>query len=108
MSEFESPHIRFPFTFTDDGEVLEVEEGSDLEVQQCAWAVLSYEPGQLIADPEFGTPSQVFKKNGVDIDQVRGIVERNDDRANEILERDPFWFETLVDTITIRRDTNNG
>lgn len=104
MSDFDNPEFAIPFTFTSDGSALEIEVDSDAEIQQGVWTVLSYEPGQLLVDPQFGMPDQSFKKNGVDLDLLTTTIQRFDSRAVEVIEEDPLWFSTLVERIVIRRD----
>lgn len=105
----ENPEIGLPFTFDiPNGSVGLVEQGSDVDITNRIWIALSYEPGQLVAIPEFGIPSQAFKKGGADLDLIDTVITRWIPEAHEIIDRDPNWFETLVDTITVRRDLING
>lgn len=103
----DTPEFKLPFMFTDDGSVLEVEQDSDQDVQQDAYVLCSYEPGQLTAVPEYGLPSQVFKVGGADLDVIQALIEQWDDRAVEIVEDNPAWFMDLVQIISIRRDPNS-
>jgi hypothetical protein len=98
-----TPHWSLPFQFTSDGSVLEVEQGSDPEIQNAIYAILSYEPGQLVCDPSFGMPEPTFRQFGVNIDALTKLIAAWEPRADEIIDRNPNWYMSLIDTITIRR-----
>lgn len=105
----ENPEFSIPFTFDfGNNDVQYVEQDSDVDVANRIWTVLSYEPGMLIVDPNFGVQDQTFKKGGADLDVIRQAIERYVPGANELIERDPNWLTTLIDTIQIREDTSGN
>ena len=99
-----TPQFALPFEFLSDGDVRLTEQGSDEEVQNNVWTILSYEPGQLIASPDFGTLQTVFSKDGTNLDSLQQIITKWEPNANEIIESDPNWFKNAIETITVRRD----
>ena len=103
ISDIITPQWDLPFTFTGDS-VREIEQGSDEDIQNCIWVILSYEPGQLICNPDFGVLESVFRKSGTNLDVIRQAITRWEDRADELIDRDPNWYKTMIDTITIRRN----
>jgi hypothetical protein len=84
--------------------VLEVEQGSDGEIQQSVYAILMYEPGHLLCLPKFGMPEPTFSKAGVNISALSHTILQWEPRADELIDRDPNWYRTLIDTVTIRRN----
>lgn len=98
-----TPQWALPFQFVENT-VLEVEQGSDQEIQQAIYAILSYEPGQLTCEPTLGIPEPTFSKSGVDIQALSQIILHWEPRADEVIDRDPDWYRKLIDTITIRRN----
>jgi hypothetical protein len=101
-----TPQWALPFQFTSDGDVLETEQGSDEEIQNNVWAILSYEPGELIANPDFGIYETTFRKGGTNIEAIRQLIVKWEPDADEIIERDPDWIKTMVETISIWRGSN--
>ena len=99
-----TPHWQVPFTFTSDGNALEIEQGSDNEIQQSAYGILGYEPGQLLCDASFGITDQALKRGGTDLNAVRNVLTNFDDRIDIVIDRDPNWIQSLVDTVTLRRN----
>jgi hypothetical protein len=100
-----TPQWALPFTFTDDGDVVACEQSSDEEIQNNVWTILSYEPGQLIANTDFGIMEPTFRKGGVNLDALSQLIVKWEPEATEVISRDPEWFRTLIDTITIWRQS---
>lgn len=104
-----NPEFQVPFTFDfAAGSVVEVEQGDDNEIQQRVWTALSYQPGQLLYDATIGIEDQAFRLGGADLNLIERIVQKWVPDANEVITRDPNWFQTLVDTVTIRRDNSQN
>jgi hypothetical protein len=101
-----TPQWSLPFTFTDDGDVLACEQDSDEEIQNNVFAILSYEPGELIASPTFGMYETTFAKDGTNLDALQQLITRWEPGAFEVISRDPMWFKTMVDTISIWRGSS--
>jgi len=97
-----TPQWLLPFTFSENT-VLEVEQDEDQEIQQSVYAILSYEPGQLLCDARFGIPEPTFSKTGVNLEALSHTILYWEPRADEVIDRDPDWYKKLIDTITIRR-----
>jgi hypothetical protein len=100
-----TPQWALPFQFTDDGDVVACEQDSDEEIQNNVWAILSYEPGQLIANPDFGINEPTLRKGGVNLDALSQLITRWEPGATEVISRDPTWIKTMIDTITIWRQS---
>jgi len=99
-----TPHWQLPFQFTFDGSAVEIEQGSDNEIQQAIYAYLAYQPGQLMCYATFGMPDPTLKKGATNLTAVNNLLVGWDDRVDEIISRDPGWIQTLVDTVTIQRN----
>jgi len=99
-----TPHWELPFRFTKDGDALAVEQDSDSDIQNCVYAILAYQPGQLLCDPTFGMSDPSLKKVVMDLSSLSKLIIKWDDRAKEIIDRDPNWMRRLVDTISVRRN----
>jgi len=100
-----NPEFDVPFTFDfNTGSVNEVEQGSDYDIANQIWALLTYEPGQLIAQPTLGIPDQSFSLNGANLDMIQRVIQKWIPGANELITRDPNWFQTLIDQIYIQND----
>jgi hypothetical protein len=103
-----APEISLPFTFDmPNGDVLQVEQGSDQDIVNRIWIALSYEPGMWPADPSLGIPQQAFRKGGADLNAIERAIMNFVPDAQEIIERDLNWFVDLVDRIQIRRNESD-
>jgi hypothetical protein len=104
----ENPEIALPFSFDLSNNSVElVEQSGETDIANRIWIVLSYEPGMFHPDPDFGVPSPAFAKGGADLTVLEKAIRKWVPDSNEIIERNPDWFKTLVDQITIRRDLSN-
>lgn len=100
-----APEISLPFTFDiPNGDVQQVEQGSDQDIVNRIWIVLSYEPGMYPSNPDLGIPQQVFHKGGADLTVIERAILNFVPDASVIIERDPNWLVDLVDRIQIRRN----
>lgn len=105
----ENPEFAIPFTFDfQNNDVQYVEQDSDVDIANKIWTVLSYEPNMLTVDPQFGIPSPAFRVGGANLNIIQKAIARYVPGANEFIERNPNWFQTLVDTIQIRSDSSNA
>lgn len=101
----ENPEFAIPFTFDmANGGTIMVEQDSETDLVNRIWIALSYEPGMLTALPEFGIPSQVFRTDGADLGLIEKAIVKYVPEASELVERDPNWFMSLIDTVQVRRD----
>ncbi|HEX4501087.1 MAG TPA: hypothetical protein VH187_08000 [Scandinavium sp.] len=104
-----APEIAVPFTFDiPNGDVQQIEQGSDEDIVSRIWIVLSYEPGMFSGDPTFGIPQQVFRKGGADLNAIERAILNFVPDAQVIIERNLDWFATLVDQIQIRRNESDS
>lgn len=103
----DNPEFLLPFKLTSTG-ALEIEQGEPEEIQQCVYVSLCFQPGDLLVQPDMGLPDQLFHKGGVDLDAIQAAITEDEPRASEVIDRDPAWLTTLVETITIRRDPTGG
>jgi len=101
----ENPEFALPFAFDlANNTVQMVEQDSDVDIANRIWIALSYEPGMFDPIPDFGMPSPAFMKGGADLNVFEKTIRRWIPEANEIIDRNPNWFATLVDEISIRRN----
>lgn len=93
----ETPHFKFPFSFTPDGARVQVtEQDSDDEVMDCLEVLLLTEQGERIELPDYGIQEQDFRLNGIDAVAVTNSVHQWEPRASILLETSPI--EDLVQT----------
>jgi hypothetical protein len=59
-------------------------------------------------DPTLGIPSPAFRKGGADLSIIEKTIRRFVPEADDVIERNPNWFVTLVDQISIRRNLGGG
>jgi hypothetical protein len=101
----ENPECSIPFQFDiPNGDIIMVEQGTDADVANRIWICLSYAPGVYTPDPTFGIPEPTFAKQGANLTLIEQTIRNNVPDANELITRNPDWFETLVDQITIQRN----
>lgn len=60
------PKFRIPLR-VENGRLALVEQGSQDNVAGCVYAVLAYERGSRIEDPEFGVESRLFDQMPIDV-----------------------------------------
>lgn len=105
MTDWIAPHVMYPFMFLEQ-DVAYVEQGTDTEIQQAVFTVLAYTIDQFFPHPEFGVPDQLFRKGGVDLDQLEAAVLEWEPRAAELFSSDSAWLVTAVQTIAARRQND--
>lgn len=76
----------------------------DDEIMDCVEVLLSTERGERIELPDYGLPDQLFKEGGVDLQQVRAIIDTWEPRALADLTR--VELEDLVDRVRIEVQSN--
>lgn len=83
---FLSPHFGFPLALTPDGRRLIAREQDSYEdIEDCVEIVLSTQIGERQETPEYGTPDQAFRENGVDLVRVRAAIDRWEPRVTTAL-----------------------
>lgn len=98
----QTPEFLLPFQFLPGGSAIEIEQGSDTEIQQRVWCVLAYQLGQRADLPTFGLPEQTFIEGGANLDQIAEVITTWVPEATELISRDPNWIQSAIDTVTIR------
>lgn len=83
----EVPQYARPFRIVGGREVV-VEQDTTREIMDCVETVLRCPVGARDETPEFGTPDQVFREGGVDVDAVRSAVDRWEPRADATVSAD--------------------
>lgn len=68
------PKLKIPFSIDVTRQVAVLEQDSLDEIAQCVYVLLSTEIDSRIEMPDYGLPSQAFKKNGVDTEEIRETV----------------------------------
>lgn len=76
-----------------------VEQGSKDEIAQCVFAILNTVPGQRTDDPGWGFPDQTFRQGGVDLNELRRVVEEHEPRASVLTDSE---FEGLVQRVRVK------
>lgn len=76
-------HLAFPFAVGADGGLATLEQDSPAEVTQSVALLLSTEPGERSAEPEYGYPSPLGR--GVDPVEVAEVIGEHEDRADPAL-----------------------
>lgn len=90
------PHLRYPFTV--GATVATVDQGAPAEIAQCVYAVLATEPGDRAEHPAFGFESQLFRRGGVDLEELRRVVGDFEPRADLLTEA---TLEDLAETVRV-------
>lgn len=105
------PHFDLPFRFVGDPpRVAEVEQDSIQDVAVCVEAVLRVRPGELMADPSFGTTDPTFDQPGDDtLDNLVTEIEVWEPRATTALQDGWDFNEALRNIgVTITMEDNVG
>jgi hypothetical protein len=106
MAHVAIPHISLPFRFvpyTDQRGELRYEaavnpQNSDEEVGDCIECIIRYPVGYRMEKPAFGTPDQLFKSPGPDVNEVHRHIETWEPRAiTRISSSQNRWDELLFD-----------
>ena len=95
----EIPHFSQPFRFGGPQAAVSEQDSVD-EVADCVLTVLVCPFGYRDELPEFGLPDPTFG-GGVDVDEIREVVERWEPRAALLLEERPDLWDELVARVEI-------
>lgn len=97
-----TPHLRTPFSIVGSSPA-EVEQDSDVEIDQCIEAVLRTPVGTRIEDPEFGRPDETFRTQGPNpnADIYVAAVEAGEPRARA---RGTARVEETIKQVLIERE----
>lgn len=90
-------HLAYPFKIA-NGRTAVVDQGSPAEVAQCVYAILATQPGDREENPAFGFESQLFRQGGVDLDELRRVVEEREPRASILTEAQ---IEGLTESVKV-------
>lgn len=74
------PKLRVPLRL-ENGRLALVEQSSQDNVAACVFAILSYERGSRIEDPDFGVESRLFDQMPVDVDEWLEQISAYEPRA---------------------------
>ena len=97
----DTPQFQLPFRFVGN-RVVEIEEDSIEEVTQCVYAVLVYHRGQLIFNPAFGIPEQLFRERGANLSELRRSIEELEPRVTALVQEGTWDLAGLAETVGIR------
>jgi hypothetical protein len=107
-TEVEVPHFAYPFRFsyiTDSHAVVNEQDSLD-DVVDCVLVSLLVEPRTRVEVPTFGTPSQVFENQPLNLQLIINSVELWESRAVQILSQHPDSADPLIaklqDIISLR------
>jgi phage baseplate assembly protein W len=77
-----TPQFHMPFQVV-NGQITQIEQDSQREVEQCVEAILSTRIGSRLEEPEFGIPDQLFELLPPDpnVDDVLAAIELWEPRA---------------------------
>lgn len=81
------PHFALPFRFSTPRAAV-VEQDSVDEIAGCVLAVLLCPFGFRVELPTFGVPDPTFSMPGVDVDELRAVVELWEPRASVLFEEE--------------------
>ncbi|MBB3041030.1 hypothetical protein [Nocardioides soli] len=84
-------HLAFPLAVGVDGAMATLEQDAPAEVAQAVALLLSTEPGERAAEPEYGYPSPLGR--GVDPVEVADVIADWEDRA------DPALVQVTLNTL---------
>jgi hypothetical protein len=105
------PHFDLPFRFVGDPpRVASIEQDSINDVAVCVEATLRVRPGELLADPKFGTTDPTFSNpNDSTLDTLMTEVEVWEPRATVAVE-DGWDFRQALRSvgITVTMEDNVG
>lgn len=93
-----TPHLKIPFE-VNDGQVAVVEQDSIDDVTGCVFSVLATERGTRPELPEFGLADPTFRLGGVDLDELRDVVEEWEPRAEVFTEAQ---WDQLLEEVRVR------
>lgn len=88
-------HLAFPITVAADGKLAALDQDSPAEVAQSVALLLSTEPGERAAEPEYGYASPLGR--GIDPDEIADLIGEHEDRA------DPALVEVTLNTLVEQR-----
>jgi phage baseplate assembly protein W len=74
------PKLKLPLRMDSHG-FATVDQDSDRDVQQCAYAVLATELGSRVELPDFGITDQALRKHGADRQELDAALARWEPRA---------------------------
>lgn len=96
------PHLAVPFR-VENGKVAVVEQGGHEEIAACMLASLSTRLGSRVEAPEYGTPSQLFRRQvrTPSADVYVRAVEKDEPRAAALGTAE---IENLVERVTVARE----
>lgn len=75
------PKLRVPLRL-ENGRLALVEQDSQDNVAACVYAILSYERGSRLEDPDFGVESRLFDQMPVDVDEWLEQIAAYEPRAS--------------------------
>jgi hypothetical protein len=78
----ESPHLAFPIRLEESGLLATVEDGSLDEVAQGIYFIAGTEPGAVADLRDTGVPAVTFLRNGVPLEQISGLLQKQEPRAS--------------------------
>lgn len=86
-------HFALPIVVTPAGQLAVLEQDSPVEIAQSVKLLLSTEPGERLAVPEYGYPSPIGA--GIDLDDIADVIEEWEPRADPALVE--LTFNTIVE-----------
>jgi phage baseplate assembly protein W len=89
------PHFSLPFRFATPYVAVSEQDSID-EIADCVLAILSYPLGYRVELPSFGLPDPTFSSPVVDIDEIRTVVERWEERASAQLTQQHDAVDELI------------
>lgn len=100
------PQLAVPFR-VEDGEVAVVEQGSRKEINQCIVACLGTRLGSRLEAPDYGVPSQIFKRQSRSPSAAVFLraVEANEPRAALLGTPE---FEGLIESVRIEQERSGA
>lgn len=87
------PKLTVPFSVT-GGRVATIEQDELDQIAQCVYVLLATEIESRVELPEYGLPSQAFRKNGASLEEIRDTVVEWEPRV-ETMNIETEWEDLL-------------
>lgn len=94
------PHLALPLRLRGSS-LAAVEQDTPEEVATAVEVVLRYTPGDFDVDPAFGTPSQLFRQGGADVQEILDAVARYEPRVDALVTEDDSELRDLISRVRV-------
>lgn len=78
---YATPRLKYPFKWGYNGHAQTVEQDSDEDILQRAFAILNTKLGSRLEVPNYGLRSQVLKENGPSLNEIEAALHEWEPKA---------------------------